>query len=80
MRIDYADGAACQFGIEIVTPQSAGSWRIDIGPLSYQQAGQSKSLARRAPRAAGPPGRQKAPSGERPIAPDVVWRGRYGLR
>jgi hypothetical protein len=32
VRIDYADGAACQFGIEIVNPQSAGSWRIDIGP------------------------------------------------
>ena len=32
VRIDYADGAARQFGIELVNPQSAGSWRIDIGP------------------------------------------------
>jgi hypothetical protein len=32
VRIDYADGATCQFGIEIVNPQAAGSWRIDIGP------------------------------------------------
>ena len=32
VRIDYADGAVSQFGIEIVNPQSAGSWRIDIGP------------------------------------------------
>lgn len=32
VRIDYADGAVSQFWIEIVNPQSAGSWRIDIGP------------------------------------------------
>ena len=32
VRIAYADGAVCQFGIEIVNPDSAGSWRIDIGP------------------------------------------------
>ena len=32
VRIGYADGAACQFGIEIVNPGPAGSWRIDIGP------------------------------------------------
>jgi hypothetical protein len=31
VRVGYADGAVCQFGIEIVNPQSAGSWRIDIG-------------------------------------------------
>ena len=32
VRIDYADGVVSQFGIEIVNPDSAGSWRIDIGP------------------------------------------------
>ncbi len=32
VRIDYADGAVCHFAIEIVNPDSAGSWRIDIGP------------------------------------------------
>jgi len=32
VRIAYADGAVSQFGIEIVNPQSAGYWRIDIGP------------------------------------------------
>jgi hypothetical protein len=31
VRIDYADGAVCQFGMEIVNPQSAGSWRLDVG-------------------------------------------------
>lgn len=32
VRIDYADGAVCHFAIEIVNPDTAGSWRIDIGP------------------------------------------------
>jgi hypothetical protein len=31
VQIDYADGATCSFGIEIVNPQVAGSWRLDIG-------------------------------------------------
>ena len=31
VRIDYADGATGSFGIEIVNPQVAGSWRFDIG-------------------------------------------------
>lgn len=31
VQIDYADGVVSQFWIEIVNPQSAGSWRIDIG-------------------------------------------------
>ena len=32
IRIDYADGVVSQFGIENVNPDTAGSWRIDIGP------------------------------------------------
>lgn len=32
VRIDYADGVVFQFAIEIVNPDTAGSWRIDIGP------------------------------------------------
>ena len=32
VRIDYADGATCSLGIEIVNPAVAGSWRLDIGP------------------------------------------------
>jgi hypothetical protein len=32
VRIGYADGATISFGIEIVNPSVAGSWRLDIGP------------------------------------------------
>lgn len=31
VQIDYADGATSSFGIEIVNPQVARSWRLDIG-------------------------------------------------
>ena len=31
VQVGYADGATCSFGIEIVNPQVAGSWRLDIG-------------------------------------------------
>lgn len=31
VRIDFADGATGSVGIEIVNPQAAGSWRLDIG-------------------------------------------------
>jgi hypothetical protein len=37
--IDYADGATCGFGIEIVNPQVAGSWRLDIGPAAPGRQG-----------------------------------------
>jgi len=31
VQIDYANGATCSLGIEIVNPSVAGSWRLDIG-------------------------------------------------
>jgi len=31
VHIDYADGATCSLGIEIVDPSVAGSWRLDLG-------------------------------------------------
>ena len=45
--INYADGATCSFGIEIVNPQVAGSWRLDLGAAAPGPAG---------PRPAGTPG------------------------
>ncbi len=56
VRIDFADGATGSVGIEIVNPQAAGSWRLDIGtaPRPRGASARTASAGRLTASAGGP--------------------------
>ena len=45
VMIDYADGARADLGLQIADPQSANSWRLNIGSLVITEPGKPPATA-----------------------------------